>query len=96
MENVENNEIATKQLGGVTGKGFMPGTSGNPGGRPKNTMKSYLSKKFLEMSDMEKEAFLIEHGVSGKDQIEFGEGKPKQDVEMSGEMVSKIVRLDVE
>ncbi len=24
-----------KQLGGVTGKGFLPGRSGNPGGRPK-------------------------------------------------------------
>ncbi len=23
-----------KQLGGVTGKGFVPGVSGNPGGRP--------------------------------------------------------------
>ncbi len=28
-----------KQLGGVTGKGFMPGQSGNPGGRPKGSVK---------------------------------------------------------
>lgn len=26
-----------KQLGGVTGKGFMPGVSGNPAGKPKGT-----------------------------------------------------------
>lgn len=26
-----------KQLGGATGKGFMPGVSGNPAGRPKGT-----------------------------------------------------------
>jgi hypothetical protein len=29
---VESND--TEQLGGVTGKGFMPGQSGNPGGLP--------------------------------------------------------------
>jgi hypothetical protein len=28
-----------KKLGGVTGKGFMPGQSGNPGGRPKGSVK---------------------------------------------------------
>ena len=28
-------------LGGITGKGFMPGQSGNPGGRPK---KQYISE----------------------------------------------------
>lgn len=28
-----------KLLGGVTGKGFMPGKSGNPGGRPKGSVK---------------------------------------------------------
>jgi len=32
---VENNEIATSRPGGVTGKGFLPGKSGNPGGRAK-------------------------------------------------------------
>lgn len=95
MENsVENNEIATKKLGGVTGKGFMPGVSGNPGGRPKNTMKEYLSRKFQAMSDMEKEAWLIENKVVGKDQIEFGEGKAKQDIDASVEMVSKVISID--
>jgi hypothetical protein len=34
--NVENNskQRRTKQLGGVTGRGFLPGQSGNPNGRP--------------------------------------------------------------
>lgn len=27
--------MTTKRLGGASGKGFMPGHSGNPGGRPK-------------------------------------------------------------
>jgi hypothetical protein len=33
----ENN--AEKRLGGITGKGFVPGQSGNPGGRPKGSVK---------------------------------------------------------
>jgi hypothetical protein len=28
-----------KQRGGVTGKGFLPGQSGNPGGRPRSERK---------------------------------------------------------
>ena len=90
---VANNEKTTK-LGGITGKGFMPGKSGNPSGRPKGTMKSYLTKKFIEMSDVEKEEFLKKHKVSGKDQIEFGEGKAKQDVSIEGEITSKVISID--
>jgi hypothetical protein len=29
----------TKQRGGVTGRGFLPGQSGNPGGRPRSERK---------------------------------------------------------
>ena len=39
MELVSNNGEAT-QLGGVTGRGFMPGKSGNPSGRPKGIAKA--------------------------------------------------------
>jgi hypothetical protein len=58
MDDVANNEITTKKLGGVTGKGFMPGVSGNPSGRPKNTLKEYDARRFREMSDEQKEEFL--------------------------------------
>ena len=33
----EVQEQARNNLGGITGKGFMPGQSGNPGGRPKGS-----------------------------------------------------------
>jgi hypothetical protein len=44
---VQNNARTTgKKLGGVTGKGFRPGTSGNPGGRPKDLVtRDKRSKK---------------------------------------------------
>ena len=37
MEEIVNNQRENngKLLGGITGKGFMPGESGNPAGRPK-------------------------------------------------------------
>jgi hypothetical protein len=38
-----------KKLGGCTGKGFMPGQSGNPGGRPKEVGHvRALAKKYTE------------------------------------------------
>jgi hypothetical protein len=41
-----------KQLGGATGKGFMPGVSGNPKGRPKGTVSitEAIRRKLNEMA----------------------------------------------
>lgn len=77
-EIVENNEKATR-LGGITGKGFMPGQSGNPGGRPKDTMKQYLRQKFSDLTPEQKEAWLISNNVSGEFQLRMGEGNPTED-----------------
>ncbi len=38
-EQVTTRDDERKNLGGVTGKGFMPGKSGNPSGRPKGSVK---------------------------------------------------------
>jgi hypothetical protein len=53
-----------KQLGGVTGKGFVPGKSGNPKGRPKgsSSIKDHLRRigdEILEGSDMSKDEAIM-------------------------------------
>jgi len=73
---------------------WKKGQSGNPKGRPigktaKERAKGYL----MAMTDEEFEEFL--HGIDKKTIWEMAEGKAKQDLEVSGEMTSKVVRLDI-
>ncbi len=73
---------------------FKPGQSGNPGGRPKGTksLKQFAQEMLRDMSDEEKLQYL--KGLD-KDKIwEMGEGKPKADVELSGEVKAKIISVD--
>lgn len=80
---MENNEETTPQTQIPDNRDergrFVPGVSGNPGGRPKGTMKEYLARKFRSMTDEEKEAWLIEHKITGIDMFKMAEGNPKQD-----------------
>lgn len=49
MADIENNgETTEKLLGGITGKGFMPGQCGNPGGRPKKKVITEIYERLLE------------------------------------------------
>ncbi len=72
---------------------WKKGQSGNIMGRPKGkTMKEYAKQYLERMTDEERDVWL--EGLS-KDTIwEMAEGKAKQDVEVSGEMTSKVVKLD--
>lgn len=73
---------------------FKPGQIANPGGRPKGSksMKQYAREYLETMSEEDRAEFL--NSVDHKTIWEMGEGKPKQDLEMSGELVSKIISVD--
>ena len=59
MSGVENNDSATslitsptvKRVGGITGKGFMPGQVANPGGRPKG-LAAYIRERTHDGRDL--------------------------------------------
>jgi hypothetical protein len=72
---------------------WKKGQSGNIMGRPKGkTMKEYARQYLERMTDEERDEWL--EGID-KDKIwEMSEGKAKQDMEVSGELVTKIISVD--
>lgn len=58
---------------------FPPGVSGNPGGRKKKIMTSFIQSEFAKMSDDEKRIWLRE--VSKELQLQMVEGRPKQSID---------------
>lgn len=72
---------------------FKPGVSGNPSGRPKGpSMKTFAKQYLASMSDEDRLEFL--NSLDPKIIWEMAEGKPKQDIEVEGEMVSKVINVD--
>ena len=60
---------------------FKAGVSGNPGGRPKNTLKGYVQRKLDKMTDDEKEEFL--KGID-KDLVwRMAEGNPANNTDLT-------------
>lgn len=55
---------------------FKSGVSGNPNGRPKDTLKEYIRKKLSNMTDEEKEEYI--KPISKDLQWRMGEGNPHQ------------------
>jgi hypothetical protein len=91
ISRVANNE---KQLGGCTGKGFMPGKSGNPSGRPKKLAVSEVFEEILkdpatrEQIKQQTIQTLTSRGMAGvlllREVAERLEGKVTQGIELSG------------
>ena len=93
---VANNK---KTTGGITGKGFKPGKSGNPSGRPKVAQEfREKCREFMQDEGWDKLFELARK--KGKDQkaaveliAAYAYGKPKQSIETDGkaELSIKIV-----
>ena len=95
MESVENSEVSAIGYKKPPKEySFKPGQSGNEAGRPPNTLKQYSQRKFSNMTDKQKEAWLKAHKVSGIDEWKMAEGLPKADIEHSGEVTAKIISVD--
>lgn len=74
---------------------YKKGQSGNPSGRPEGiSLKEYARRNFRHMTDEEREAFM--EGIDKKTIWELAEGKAKQDLDIQGEVISKVIKLDIE
>lgn len=90
VNQLNNNTLKPKKLGGATGKGFMPGKSGNPKGRPPGqTLKEFQAQRFREMTDKQKLEWLEAHDVSPEVVWKMAEGNPANatDITSGGEKI---------
>lgn len=73
---------------------YKKGQSGNPAGRPKGSksLKEYAKEMLASMTDAEREEYL--QGIDKRTIWEMAEGKAKQDMDIKGEMTSKIISVD--
>ena len=74
---------------------FKPGQSGNPSGRPKGISMKEWTKNYLA-SLPEEERIEYVTGMRKVDVWKMAEGNFAQDVKLEGEVISKIIKLDIE
>mgnify|MGYP001589647413 CR=1 FL=1 len=72
---------------------WQKGQSGNPAGAKKGKkLKTFVADTLMQMSDEDKAKFLKE--LDPELVWKMGEGLPKTDLELSGEVTTKIISVD--
>ena len=73
---------------------FKPGADwkGNAGGRPRNPLKEFSRKEFESWDEKKKRKFLKK--VTAIDRWKMTEGNPDSDVNVQGEVITKIISID--
>lgn len=72
---------------------FKKGQSGNPKGRPPGKSLKERARAMLQAMTPEEEQEFLE-GIDKKTIWEMAEGKARQDVDLKGEVTTKIVQVD--
>jgi hypothetical protein len=92
--NNASDQLPQKRLGGVSGKGFMPGASGNPGGRPRGI--EARAREFTEEALQALRAALQnprERVAAATVLLSYGWGRPKQVIEANDAASITIMHL---
>jgi len=88
------NQAENKPLRNEKGQ-LLPGNTANPNGRPKGkTLKEYQAEQFRDMSDEDKAEWLKD--ISKDTRWKMGEGNPRNDVEVSGNLTIGEVLDEIE
>lgn len=81
MEEPTNRQDSGRNADGT----FKPGFSGNPEGRPKDTLKAFIAREFRAMSDDEKRLWLQNNKVSPDLIWRMAEGNPAQATDITSD-----------
>jgi len=89
-EEILDKQVENKPLRNEKGQ-LLPGNTANPNGRPKGkNLKEYVADKFRNMTDEDKEKWLILNKIEGATMWKMAEGNPAIDVTSKGESFAPI------